>query len=198
MPSIFSKWNVKSLKQPRIKQGISSADLDPGHEDARQLDDAAAEVDQYVEAKAQPEIPPAAAPVQEPKAYTTSTSNGPDISAWRAVASQQLLPNPLSEFGAGPNVQHASHRASTGKQSRRSSREHRALYQSSTIGPQPSKSMRRPPLPEKDNVAAISQPPSYGYTTYGWDTQMDLTRATEIVLACGQQIRARGESACPS
>jgi hypothetical protein len=193
MPSLFSKWSVKSHKQPRIKQGISSTDVNAGHEDARQLTDNA-EVDQYVEAKAQSEAPQAAAPVHQSNAYTTSASNGPDVSAWRVVTSQQLVSNPLSEFGAGPSVQQAAQRASTGKPSRRSSNERRAPYSASTIGSQPSKAMKRPVLPENGNTAAISQPPSYGYTTYGWDTQMDVTRATEIILACGQQIRARGES----
>jgi hypothetical protein len=201
MPTLFSKWNGKSLKPAttsRYGQGISSSDLHAGAEDATQLKNVP-DVAQVTKKKKLPqpasEIVPAPALKSDPYTLPSpspsqSQAHGPDTSAWRVVASQQLLPNPLSEFGAG-SLSQPVQRASTTKPTR-SRNESRALYSSSTLGAHPSTKQSARKTSLNDSATAVSQPPSYGYTTFGWDTQMDVTRATEIVLACGQQIRARG------
>lgn len=40
--------------------------------------------------------------------------------------------------------------------------------------------------------SAPAQPTPYGYTTIGWDKQMDVPHVAELVLMCGEQIRMRG------
>lgn len=41
-------------------------------------------------------------------------------------------------------------------------------------------------------IAPPAQPTPYGYTTIGWDKQMDVPQVAELVLMCGEQIRMRG------
>lgn len=177
----------------RYGQGISSTVLvADNEEDAHQLpevpDVTQLPVKQQSQRHSQEELPVAAAP---PLKSTSLSSSGPDISAWRTLASQQLLPPSMSEFGAGQS-HHTSHQPSTTNKGRRGS-EKRLIHSSSNFG---ALSMKSP----KHSAAAtevspiVSQPPSYGYTTIGWDSQMDVTRAIEIVLSCGEQIRARGKS----
>lgn len=176
----------------RYGQGISSSDLvadQEEEEDAQQISGLPDVTQLPIKQPVSNDVDPvAAAPAN--KKVAPMSSSGPDISAWRTLASQQLLPPSMSEFGAG-QTHRTAQRASTMTQSRRS-REKRLLNSSSTFGGLSMKSNKQqPPATEVNPV--VLQPPSYGYTTVGWDSQMDVTRAIEIVLACGEQIRARGE-----
>jgi hypothetical protein len=174
MPTIFSKWNGKGLKPPvqsRFGPGISSTDLTAGSEDAVELNG----------------VPGASSRLPTPDIK---------IQADKSIVIQKALPKPqqdLSEFGARGSLP-ISQTTSNIKHNRYAT-EPRHVSTKATFSSLSTMSKPVPPVPVPVSAEAGStsaHPPTYGYTTTGWDTQMDVAKAAEILLACGEQIRARG------
>ncbi|UZJ53798.1 hypothetical protein CBS101457_003118 [Exobasidium rhododendri] len=173
MPTLFSRFNGKGgLKAPsgsRYGQGISSTDLSPGSEDATHLTEV-------------PSLRLVASSVNDHDANVDSSP------AWRT---HHIAGGSLTEFGVVPPTTAAasSQRTNKGNQThsgiglRKKSFKATSQSLSSTKGASAASS---------STILTPPTPPSYGYTTVGWDIQIEVSRAVEIVLACGEQIRARG------
>jgi len=171
MPTLFSKWNGKGGLKPiagsRYGRGISSTDLSPGSEDANELPDLL-------------------------QVSSNVDLHDDDPSSWRLAQSQHIQGTSLSEFGVSPSVV-PSQRANNGHHNRYGTEPRMLAPKGSSKGLTKSLSTIRQPTKPEAIPSMPAHPPTYGYTTIGWDAQMDVARAVEVVLACGEQIRARGE-----
>jgi hypothetical protein len=111
----------------------------------------------------------------------------------------------VSEFGSTFPVAKPSHHAYPGQVQNPSSRMHKTLPARPQNGQFASD--RTPTSSVKNAVSSLfaqsgsgqadslvlRPPPMYGYTPIGWDKQLDVPAAAELVLMCGEQIRTRGE-----
>ena len=179
MPTLFSKWNGKALKPASHSpygQGISSTDLSPGSEDATQL----SSVPDLRQIPSSPTYLHKNGPL---------TGNGADSTTWGPTSLHQQLSS-VNEFGGS----HASQRASQNGRSQTAHARYRTEPQMlSPTSPATTRSTNTKRPSTGEAAAVLTQPPVYGYTTVGWDAQMDVAKAVEVVLACSEQIRARGE-----
>jgi hypothetical protein len=178
MPSLFSRLSIRKGSKPpsgsKYGKGIFSSDLSAGSEDATQLSTVHSlrQVSSNVE-------------LHDRGAKQSSTSHLP-----------QPPPNAhdpsLSEFGVPPPPP-PSKRASNGQHLRSATEPRKHSLKRVTSSLSTRKQHAPAPVPSSSATLAPPSPPSYGYTTIGWESQMEVSKAVEVVLACGEQIRARGE-----